>query len=1043
MRSSRHRAGGVLGLWWLLLFGWVLPAQAQADAPGGEPVAFEQWQSEANRRADALAALERGRGERHSDTLRAMHALALAWQTLSRDADAIALFERTARLRTEVLGASHPDTLDTLAALARSYGYRDRLAEQLELAETVHHRRRQALGDDDPLTLESLSETAWPALRLGRPGAALSAAEAAHRGLARRLGADDLRTVAALHQLANVHSALGLVVDARRAHRQAYEARRAQLGDRHRDTLQAAASRAASLMRDGQVSEALVLLEQTARLRAEVLGPGHPATLFSRHALASAYVEIGRQGDAIPLLEPLLEARENLLGPAHVQTVVSQRTLAAAYANAGRLADAAALQERVVRWHRQSGLRLPTDAALAMHALSRSYGRLGRRAEQLELLDESLRVAVDATARADREPVGNQPVELHPGHLAVMAAVAWDWAQLARDRQAVELGLQVLQKVYARRRQVLGEDHPVTLATLAAVARLLARSGRTADALALSAPYVEGMERLRAQGGLAEDDRQALFVAPAINYRFFALLQASAGRLDEAFRLAQLSKARTLLEGMVQRDAGRLGALPPSDAQALEQLQSRLAAYADHAAQEADPTARTRWEAERTLLQREHEAMLERLRQLHPRFAQLVAPRLVTPDRLAAQLGAREVAVEFLVHGDWIGAFVVGADGRLAYRAIGNVPRLAESIEVLRRGSSLAGGLRELQRREGLVAWEMADGGFALLDARATPRGGTRLRELADMTRVLGDRLLKPLQADLAGATRWVVAPDAALAALPLELLEREGAPVLQAAEVVYTPSLSVHALTRERQQAYRGLSWPRELLAVGDPRYETAADGGATRRSAWRGQAPRRAGELETLRSAWVALPGTEREARGTAALFPGRADLLLQADASEARLQALQAQGRLVDYRYLLFATHGYLSPQHPALSSLVLSQVDLGPGTDGYLTAAEWPAYTLRSDLTVLSACDTGLGRVLPGEGVLGLPYAMFLAGNVNTVMTLWAVDDEASAAFVQALFRRLRDGRDAASALSDTKREFATHARWNHPRYWAPYVLVGAG
>jgi CHAT domain-containing protein len=163
----------------------------------------------------------------------------------------------------------------------------------------------------------------------------------------------------------------------------------------------------------------------------------------------------------------------------------------------------------------------------------------------------------------------------------------------------------------------------------------------------------------------------------------------------------------------------------------------------------------------------------------------------------------------------------------------------------------------------------------------------------------------------------------------------------------------------------------------------------------------------------------------------------------ATEQRLQALNAQGELRNYRYLLLSAHGYLSPEQPALSSIVLGLQQRTAEADGYVTAAEWPGYDLRSELAVLSACDSGVGKVVSGEGVMGLPFAMFVAGNVNTVLSLWPVEDRAAADFVAAFFEKVRAGQNATQALAATKREFSRHRRWSHPSYWAPFILVGAG
>ena len=114
---------------------------------------------------------------------------------------------------------------------------------------------------------------------------------------------------------------------------------------------------------------------------------------------------------------------------------------------------------------------------------------------------------------------------------------------------------------------------------------------------------------------------------------------------------------------------------------------------------------------------------------------------------------------------------------------------------------------------------------------------------------------------------------------------------------------------------------------------------------------------------------------------------------------------------------------------------------PGTDGYITAAKWPSYELGSDLVVLSACETGLGKIVQGEGVMGLTYGFYVAGNKNTVLSLWPVVDESTAEFMRAFFNKLKAGMSQSAALSETKRDFLAGSRFQAPVFWAPFVLYG--
>ena len=150
--------------------------------------------------------------------------------------------------------------------------------------------------------------------------------------------------------------------------------------------------------------------------------------------------------------------------------------------------------------------------------------------------------------------------------------------------------------------------------------------------------------------------------------------------------------------------------------------------------------------------------------------------------------------------------------------------------------------------------------------------------------------------------------------------------------------------------------------------------------------------------------------ELRDVAAHFRGAGAVTVRSrgEATETTLRADDRRGTLARYRYVLLSAHGFLSTHAPSLSAVVLGQTSVTPDADGYVTAAEWTGYTLRSDLIVISACETGTGAVIAGEGVAGLPYALFVAGNRNVLLTLWPVADKSTAVFVSRFFGHLRSG-----------------------------------
>ncbi|MEA2724992.1 MAG: hypothetical protein QOH59_2763, partial [Gemmatimonadales bacterium] len=276
------------------------------------------------------------------------------------------------------------------------------------------------------------------------------------------------------------------------------------------------------------------------------------------------------------------------------------------------------------------------------------------------------------------------------------------------------------------------------------------------------------------------------------------------------------------------------------------------------------------------------------------------------------------------------------------------------------------------------------------------------------------ERLIAPLIPD--SVREVFVIPDGLLAYLPLEVLSRSGQslPLGATHRFAYGPSASVLAAlastTRDRR-------WQRSVLAVGNPSLDERPGGtGSTYRGGEARLAP---------------LPFAAAEAREIADLFGDGADLLLGQQATLERWLELNP----ARYRYLHFAAHAQVSDRKPASTRLVLAGSNL-----------ELPAIRrldLRADLVTLSACETGLGRRIRGEGIIGLPYAFLAAGARATLVTLWRVADRSAADFMKEFYQEVHAGRAPADALLTVRhRWISAGGDAAHPSHWAPFILVGA-
>jgi CHAT domain-containing protein len=186
--------------------------------------------------------------------------------------------------------------------------------------------------------------------------------------------------------------------------------------------------------------------------------------------------------------------------------------------------------------------------------------------------------------------------------------------------------------------------------------------------------------------------------------------------------------------------------------------------------------------------------------------------------------------------------------------------------------------------------------------------------------------------------------------------------------------------------------------------------------------------------------LPSTLREAKAIMAIVPpDEAMVAVGFDATKERI----VSDELKAYRIIHFATHGLLNNESPQLSGVILSLVDEhGENRAGFLRLQDIYNLDLSADLVVLSACRTGLGRNVRGEGVVGLTSGFMYAGAKSVITSLWKVDDDATAELMGYFYTALlKDGLTPAAALKAAKREMWKQERWRAPFYWAAFTLQG--
>jgi len=314
----------------------------------------------------------------------------------------------------------------------------------------------------------------------------------------------------------------------------------------------------------------------------------------------------------------------------------------------------------------------------------------------------------------------------------------------------------------------------------------------------------------------------------------------------------------------------------------------------------------------------------------------------------------------------------------------------------------------------------------------------------------LYSKLILPFNKELEPMKQLIIVPDGILGTIPFEVLQDEGGNYLvEKYDISYSQSLVISQMIREREYTQDRIP----LLAFGGAIYEEEAfkesipekDVNVIRQNVSEmiqtGGSTRGAYSDMGLGS-WKNLPGTLDEVNLLSEIVPG-AEIITGADVTEETIMDKSDSGALAGYKVIHFATHGIVIPEIPELSAVVLSQFSEGQGSeDGYLTMGEIARLDIKADFVNLSACETGLGKIYQGEGVVGLTQAFLIAGANALSVSLWQVSDESTKKFMTGMYSLVEEeGLSYAQAISEMKRIFLKDDLYKNPFFWAPFIHYG--
>jgi tetratricopeptide (TPR) repeat protein len=988
---------------------------------------------------------------------------------------------------------------------------------------------REVLGENHPLTALNCNNIAFILNAQGKYAEAGPLYQEALDVRRRVLGEEHPDTAQSYNNVAYNLTDQGKFAEAGPLCQHALDVRRKILGEEHPAVANSCNNVAANLSAQGKYAEAAPLLRKALDIHRKALGEEQPQTATSYNNVAYNLADQGKYAEAELLSRKALEIRRKLLGEEHPDTALSHNNVAANLNGQGKYAEAGPLLQKALDIFRKVRGEEHPQTAASYNNVASNLGDQERYAEAGPLYQKALDI--------QRKILGEE----HPGTAQTCNNVAFNLHAQGKHGEAGPL----FQKSLDVKRKALGDDHPFVTVGYYSVAVNLQAQGRYPEALALMEKAARSYEAARlsvAAAGLV----RAAFGAAHSPYPLLASARGRAGRAAEAWAALEADLARGLLDELALR---RGPALTPAEQRRRDELRA-LRAPLD-ARVLALPSRPQRTEAEGAELDR-LVAQRRQLEKELAELAARVSQREVAPlARVQAALPADAALVAWVdvggkrggVEEHW-GCVVrpqghprwkrlpgsgpddrwTDADNALPAQFRSALARSAPAAAVAALGQRLhAQRLAPLGKHlEGVrylfvaSVYQMAGIPVEALTDRYTisyTPSCTYLARLKDRPRPLGTGLLAvgdpvfppvkdspPRALPPGGLLITQVLPGSPAANARLQagdvLVAYAGQDLTSAEQfgklIATKPGKKavVAKVWREGQDqlAERELSAGQLGVVVAK---EPAREAITARRQADQVLDKLSRGE------AYTGLPGTQVEITRLAELFdPREVTTLTRAAASEQQLDALRRAGRLKDFRYLHFATHSKANDVRAFESALLLSppeqvpEVRVGePYLEGRLTAGEVLEYwRLDCELVTLSACESGLGRRGGGDGLLGFAQAFLTAGSRSVCLSLWQVDDTATALLMDRFYRnllgkRLDGGRpmSKAVALREAKEWLRTltaaealerlgsltqgvvrgerparqemHAvprpkeagpdykPYAHPRYWAAFILIG--
>ena len=525
------------------------------------------------------------------------------------------------------------------------------------------------------------------------------------------------------------------------------------------------------------------------------------------------------------------------------------------------------------------------------------------------------------------------------------------------------------------------------------IGRSLRALGRTEEARGAFTKAIDEIEQVRGQVAGGPVEAEKFFAKKLEPYREMVSIFASENRFPEALAISEKASARVLLDMLNSNQPDQDQSLTEPEKKRQYELNRHLVEL-NHAVKQAlDEKKVQTLEIQVAHARDERETFESQLAAERHDARRLPSTEPAALSEIAPLLSDGKTAVlKFVVHDEGTSLFVV-------HQVEGTAKIDLFPLKIARPAlTKRANEFREKLATRALD-WQ---------------KPATDLYEL----------LLQDSEVSWGDAANLVIIPDGPLWELPFQVLRKTNRCLLEDRAVCYAPSISVLAHLGAKTSPQTNRLFAIGNPAVGDLRKPFAKNVTIDR---------------VLMDEKWRPLPAAEKQVMELRKLYsPERSEILIGGEAREEIVKRDAGQ-----FPILHFATHGILNDRAPLYSYLLLSQDAPSTEEDGLLEGWEVMRMKLHARLAVLSACETARGQVSAGEGMIGLSWALLIAGCPATVVSQWKVESESNTDLMLDFHRELLSGRAPAEALRQASLALKKNPEYRHPFYWAPFIVVGQG